>query len=61
MRPQRVAKEPVWFMFQGKKKSPDIIAFIISIFIELATFRDRGGSVDTWIKKNVLWCTSEPI
>lgn len=30
MRPQRVAKEPVWFMFQGKKKkSPDIIAFII--------------------------------
>lgn len=38
-------------MFQGKKKSPDIIAFIISIFIELATFRDRGGSVDTWIKK----------
>lgn len=49
-------------MFQGKKKSPDIIAFIISIFIELATFRDRGGSVDTWIKKNdVLWRTSEPI
>lgn len=40
-------------MFQGKKKSPDIIAFIISIFIELATFRDRGGSVDTWIKKKM--------